>query len=138
MTDAESQPCAQCGRVVPMSGLVYDGQARLICTSCESEGEIDALSKSTVTRAIIAPPVLALIGTIMLCAPLLSLFVPIICGAVSVTAAVQAIRLGADISHPGVTADSQPLLIISGILGGLWGLGVVGFQLLAWFGMSMM
>ena len=51
-------------------------------------------------------------------------------------ASIQAIRLGADRTNPGVTANSQPLLIISGILAGLWALGVIGIQVLAWFGMA--
>lgn len=138
MNTADSQPCAQCGRVVPMSGLVYDGQARLVCTSCESAVEIDAMSRSNVTRSIVAPPVLALLGTMMFCVPMLNFIVPFVTGLIALAASVQAIRLGADISNPGVTANNQPLLFISGILAGLWALGIVAIQLMSWIGMSMM
>ncbi len=138
MNAADSQACARCGRVVPMSALVYDGQARLICTSCEGDAELDALSRSNVTRTIVSPPVLALFGTIMFCVPLLSLFVPFVLGLISLGASVQAIRMGADISNPGVTANNQPLLFISGILAGLWALAIVGIQLLSWIGLSLM
>ncbi len=135
---ADSQPCAQCGRVVPMSALVYDGQARLICTSCEGDAEYAAASSRGIVQTAIAPPLLALVGTMMFCVPLLSLFVPVICGLISIFASVQAIRMGADSSQPGVTANNQPLLLISGILSGLWALGIVGIQLLSWIGMSLM
>ncbi len=136
MNAPATQACAQCGRQVPMQALVYDGQARLICASCEGDAEMHRASSDNVMKAGIAPPVLALLATLMFCVPFLNLIAPFGLGVVSILASIQAIRLGADRTNPGVTANSQPLLIISGILSGLWALGVIGIQVLAWFGMA--
>lgn len=121
-----------------MSALVYDGQARLICTSCEGEAEYAAASGRNIVQTGIAPPLLALVGTMMFCVPMLGLFVPFVLGLLSLLASIQAIRMGANTSNPGVTANNQPLLIISGILSGLWALGILAIQLMAWIGMSLM
>ena len=134
----DTQACAQCGRMVPMSGLVYDGQAQLVCTTCESDAELSAMSRKNIVQTAVAPPVIALLGTMMFCAPLVSIFVPFICGLIALAGGVQAIRMGADASNPGVTDSNQPILIISGVLSCLWALGIIGIQLLSWVGMSMM
>ena len=121
-----------------MNTLVYDGQARLICMTCEGDAEFAAASSKSMVQTAISPPLIALMGTFMFCVPLLSFIVPLICGVVSLIASIQAIRMGMDTSRVGATDRNQPLLLISGILSGLWALGIIGIQLLSWVGMTMM
>ncbi|MBO6933840.1 MAG: hypothetical protein JJ863_02655 [Deltaproteobacteria bacterium] len=136
--NAETQPCAQCGRVVPTSSMVYNGQAQLICMTCESDAQFAEASTKSMIQTAISPPLLALVGTMMFCVPLLSLIVPLICGIMSMFASVQAIRMGMDNSRVGATDRNQPLLLISGILSALWALGIIGVQILSYVGMALM
>jgi hypothetical protein len=136
VTQTATQPCARCGRVVPIQALVYDGDAQLICTSCEGDAEMDAASRKNIIQTMVVPPVLALTGTVMFCVPIVGIFVPFFCGLVALLGGVQSIRMGMSLDNAGVTPSNQPLLVISGIFSALWALAIMGFEALAWFGLA--
>jgi hypothetical protein len=136
--DSVSQACAKCGRVVPPHALVYDGSARLICTSCEADAEATAIGKSNALRLAFGPPAIALLGTFTFCLPFLNIFLPLVFGALALFGGVSAIRTAiGGAGNEGVTSTTQPLLLVSGIIAALWGLGLAGLNLLAWLGLAL-
>ncbi|MBX3247150.1 MAG: hypothetical protein KF901_08220 [Myxococcales bacterium] len=132
MGEVETQACAQCGRVVPARTMVHGGNG-LICASCEAAVELREVHSRSVTQAIAVPPLVAVLGLVTVCVPYVNLVVPFILGVVSMLAAFHALRLGVTgTPSDGVTQGVQVGLIVSGIVGGLIGLGLIGINLLGW------
>lgn len=139
MTPEPAGPsCAQCGRVVPKHSLVYDGSARIICTRCEADVVSGGIAKSNMLRLTLGPLGLALIGTFTFCLPVLSIFLPVVFGVLALLGGLAAIRtgLGGD-ADEGATRTAQPILIVSGIVAGLWGVVLVGVNVLVWLGFAL-
>lgn len=88
------------------------------------------------TKTIIAAPALALIGTLCSCLPVVGSIVAGICGFMAVLVGYHAVRDGLASRRIGmgtpeapegeVTKTQKVLLLVSGLVGGLWGLGLVG------------
>jgi hypothetical protein len=136
---ADLAACARCGRQVPRHVLGYDGAANLVCPSCEADAEVATVAKKSFTQLIIGPPALALIGSFGICLPFINLFVPALFGVGAVAAGIAAVRAGISGSAAeGVTEGNKIFLILSGIVGGLWGLGLVGMNLVAWLGIAIL
>ena len=95
------------------------------------------VAKQSFTRLVIGPPLLALIGTLGICVPVLSLFLPITFGFIAVAGGFSALRTGiSGTPAEGVTDSNKVFLILSGLVGGMWGLALIGINLLAWIGLS--
>lgn len=136
--DSGGQPCAQCGRVVPNHSLVYDGSARMICTRCEADVVSGGIAKSNMLRLTLGPLGLALIGSFTFCLPVLNIFLPVAFGVLALLGGAAAIRTGlGGEADEGATQTAQPLLIVSGIVAGLWGVGLVGLNVLVWLGFAL-
>lgn len=132
MGEFATQACAQCGRVVPSQTMVHSGHG-LICASCEAEVELRAVHGRSVTQAIAVPPLVAVLGLVTVCVPYINLVLPFILGIVAMLSAFHALRFGVTgTAADGVTQGVQVGLIVSGIVGGLIGLGLVGINLLGW------
>jgi hypothetical protein len=131
--------CGRCGRQVPRHVLGYDSGANLVCPSCEADEEVAAVAKRSFTQLIVGPPGLALIGTMAMCLPIINLFVPALFGVGALAAGYAALRAGISGSKTeGVSDGNKVFLILSAIVGGLWGFGLVGMNLLAWLGLAIM
>jgi len=130
--------CAGCGRQVARNMLVFDSGARLVCPSCEADQEIAAVGKRSFWQLVVGPPALAIIGSLGLCLPILNLFVPALLGLGAVIAGIAAFRTALrGNTLEGVTESNKVFLILAGVVGGLWGLGLIGMNALAWLGLAL-
>jgi hypothetical protein len=131
MAPSPSSSCAACGKET--RSLNYDVYGRVICDACEAAADAAKITKQGVIKTAVAPPGIALLGTLTLCLPYINLVAPPIAGVIAIFGAVGAIRLAmSGNAADGVTSSTKPWLFISGIVGGLWGLGLCGIGLTSW------
>lgn len=120
-----------------MTSLVYDDSARLICTGCEADAHAKSVTQDVALKMVIGPPAAAVLGSLTICVPLVSLIAPGLFGLIAVLSAVSGVRL-AMAKGDGMDSTRQALLWISAVIGGLWGVGLMIIQVFSWIGLAFM
>ncbi len=135
MNTAELARCTRCQSEYASSQMLH-GSDGMICQSCEADAEAAVAGRRGVIKQMVGSPALALLGTLGLCVPLLNYFMPALCGLGALLSGITSVQLGATGTEAdGVSDANKVFLIISGAIGGLWGLGLLGLSLLSWIGL---
>ncbi len=126
------KPCARCGNQFDEREMIFDTYG-MLCLECEAAVASDVQMGKGVLWGILGPPLTALVGTVLLCIPVIGIFLTVILGLAAIAQAISSLRMAIRATEFNIDTVSQVLLYISSIIAILWGLtdiGIAGLGLL--------